>query len=78
MDMFQKYNEDEYERVKPFLSLYTFIDPAISDKQEADDTAIVTIGIDSRSNNVYVIDCVAKRMQPDEIIDTVFAQYRRW
>lgn len=78
LDNFAYYSQEEYEKAKQTMKVYTFIDPAISERQEADDTAIVTIGIDSRSNNVFVLDFIAKRMLPDEIIDTVFAQYRKW
>lgn len=54
------------------LRVYTFIDPAISQKQEADYTAIVTIGIDSL-NKIYILEAIQKRMLPDEIINTVFS-----
>lgn len=60
------------------LEIVTFIDPAISQKQEADNTAIVTIWLDKRSNNIYVLDIIAWRMLPDEIIDNVFKTYLKW
>lgn len=41
------------------LDIVTFIDPAISQKQEADNTAIVTIGLDKRSNNIYILDVIS-------------------
>lgn len=60
------------------LEIVTFIDPAISQKQEADNTAIVTIGLDKRSNNIYVLDVNARKMLPDEIIEEVFQTYLKW
>lgn len=60
------------------LEIVTFIDPAISQKQEADNTAIVTIWLDRRSNNIYVLEVLAGRMLPDEIIDNVFKTYLKW
>jgi len=42
-DMFTYYHERDLERAKPYLNTITFVDPAISEKQEADNTAIVTI-----------------------------------
>lgn len=77
-DYFTYYLERDYERSKPYLKTITFIDPAISQKQDADNTAIVTIGIDSRNNFIYVLECIAEKMQPDKIIDTVFQTQRKW
>jgi hypothetical protein len=64
--------------IKGRLEIFTFIDPAISEKQEADNTAIVTIGFDPRSNLIYHLDTIAKRMLPDEIIDLGFSQQKKW
>lgn len=54
------------------MQVVTFIDPAISQKQTADSTAIVTVGLDKFNNNVYVLDIRRGKMLPKEIIDTVF------
>lgn len=72
-DYFQYYNEKPTE-----LEIVTFIDPAISQKQEADNTAIVTIWLDKRNNNIYILDIIAHKMLPDEIIDNVFKTYLKW
>ena len=66
-----------YQNPPTLLKKYTFIDPAISDKQEADYTAIVTIGIDS-NNRIYVLDIVHDRMNPTDIINAVFEANMRW
>ena len=50
----------------------TFIDPAISQKQTADSTAIVTVWLDKKNNNVYVIDITSGKFTPDEIIRHTF------
>ena len=69
----------EYSNNIPeWLEIVTFIDPAISQKQEADNTAIVTIWLDKRSNNIYILDVIAWKMLPDEIIDNVFKTYLKW
>ena len=60
------------------LDIVTFIDPAISQKQEADNTAIVTIWLDKKSNNIYVLEVLAWKMLPDEIIDNTFKTYLKW
>lgn len=60
------------------LQVVTFVDPAISQKQTADSTAIVTIWLDKYNNNVYVLDIRRWRMLPKEIIDTVFSVVHEW
>jgi predicted phage terminase large subunit-like protein len=60
------------------LEIVTFIDPAISQKQEADNTAIVTIWLDKRSNNIYILEVLAGKMLPDEIINNTFKTYLKW
>lgn len=74
-DYFQYYSD---WLVPKDLEIISFIDPAISQKQEADNTAIVTIWLDKRSNNIYVLDCLAWKWLPDEIIDNVFEIYIKW
>lgn len=54
------------------LQVMTFIDPAISQKQNADDTSIVTVWLDKKNNNVYILDITHGKMLPDEIINKVF------
>jgi len=76
--MFVYYDNHAYESAKNYLEYITFVDPAISQKQDADNTAIVTIGIDSRNNFVYVLECIAEKMLPDQIIDTIFQTQRKW
>ena len=62
----------KYEVLPQDLEVVTFVDPAISQKQEADNTAIVTIGLHRQSNNIYVLDTDYGHFLPDEIIDKVF------
>ena len=68
----------QYDEHPRNLEVYTFIDPAISQKQEADYTAIVTIWHDTRSNNIYVLEVIQERMLPDRLIDEVFRVVRDW
>jgi phage terminase large subunit-like protein len=60
------------------MKVYTFVDPAISQKQEADYTAIITIGID-QNNRIYVLDIFHERVEPSDSINALFEivkQYR--
>lgn len=75
---FKKEYFQYYDEVNPDqLKIYSFIDPAISDKQEADYTSIITIGID-KANRVFVLDILHDRMNPDVLINNVFNTYIKW
>lgn len=52
------------------MQRYTFMDPAISMKQTADYTTIVTIGI--LNGDIYILDIVRERMEPDRAIGQLF------
>ena len=63
------------------LDIITFVDPAISQRQSADETAIVTIWID-KWNFIYILDIIKWRFAPDEIIrqtfDTAIKYINQW
>jgi len=69
----------EYETAPSLntLKVYTFVDPAISQKQEADYTAIVTIGID-QNNRIYVLDIFHERVEPSDSINALFEIVKHW
>ena len=71
-EYFQKYNPIEAQTRQ--LDKYIFVDPAISLKEEADFTAIVTIWIDRRSNHIYVLDIFHGRIEPDTLIEELFVR----
>ncbi len=54
------------------MDIVTFVDPAISQKDEADFTAIVTVWKDTESNNLYLLESKHLKALPDEIIDELF------
>lgn len=56
---------------------FTTIDPAITIGDTSDCTAIVTCAVDQAAN-LYVVDVVNKRLLPNEIVDQIFATYRKW
>jgi predicted phage terminase large subunit-like protein len=52
------------------MDRYTFVDPAISVKQTADYTVILTIGV--LDGDVYILDIIRERMEPDRLISQLF------
>lgn len=78
-DMFRYFNQliwDDKIKLEPH-KIYTLVDPAISKKQTADFTAIITVAVDFM-NRIYVLEITRKRMDPIETIKAIFAHYERW
>lgn len=74
-DDFRWYDLEDIDDVP--LNYYSAIDFAISDKERADYTVIVTVGIDS-NNNMYVVDVKRGRWDAKEIIDEMFVTHLRY
>ena len=77
-EYFNYYDSIELSQVKQYLDIVTFVDLAISEKQESDNTAIVTIWLDKRSNNIYVLEIDAGKYLPDMTINKIFETYLKW
>lgn len=60
-----------------FLCKVTFIDPAVSEKTSADETAIVTIGVQEITGKVYELEAIHGRWTKDEIIQQARAVWMR-
>ena len=62
-----------------YLRYYTFIDPAISQKETADNTVVLTVAKEINGPNVYRIREDAGKFTPQQTIDLLFqhqAEYR--
>lgn len=71
-EMFQYYERDELDDKLDRMHICSFLDPAISKKQEADDSAIVTVGTDMKTNLNYILEVKSFKWEPDDIINEVF------
>jgi len=56
---------------------YLTIDPAISEADQACNSALVVTGVD-HINRKWILDIVAKRMQPMQLMDHIFRLSRTW
>lgn len=65
------------EHVPDNLAVFQMVDPAISERRESDDTAMVVAGVDE-SWNIYVFHMVKETMNPSEIIDELFVIYNNF
>lgn len=71
------YNEAVIKQKMNDFQIYTFVDPAISQKQSADYTAIVTIWINSIWQ-IYVLELTRARLLPTEIINKIFEHVKTY
>jgi predicted phage terminase large subunit-like protein len=72
-DMFRYYNAEDIEHV--YLRYYTIVDPAISQKQEADNTVVLTVAKEVNGPNVYRIREDAGHFTPKQTQDLVFKHH---
>lgn len=68
-EWFQYYDPTDIRGAQ--LNNFAMVDPAISMEKDADYTAIVTVSVD-QFQNIFVRNIVRKRMQPSELIETLF------
>lgn len=66
-----KYYDEETLPAK-YLTYHTVIDPAISQKKEADNTVILTIGKEVNGPNIYRIREDAAKLTPQQTVDLIF------
>lgn len=59
------------------LNKFITIDPAISEKKDADFTAMVCVGVD-KNNDWYVLDLWRERVQPKRLIEQIFYWDEKW
>ncbi len=60
-------------RVKPII----MIDPAISEKKNAD-YSVIALGGQDENRNLFIFDMIYGRMQPDRIVDSLFMIANKW
>lgn len=71
---------DNFDRFRKYVSIRTIIDPAISEKEDACQSAIVTVGV-TQDNHLYELDTrLLQKDNPKAILDEVIAvakEYRK-
>jgi len=70
---FQYYTPEQLE--SKYLTYHTFIDPAISQKEKADNTVVLTIAKEANGPNIYRIREDAGHFTPTQTLDLVFAHH---
>lgn len=76
-EWFKFYSPNDVPYLLRTCSIYIACDLAISEKESADYTAFVVVGV-SPKNDWYVLDCVYGRFNPSEAIDKLFCLVKRY
>lgn len=77
-EMFRYFKELDLEKIKEKqYRIYTLVDPAISKKQNADFTVVITVLVDSQGR-IFILEITRDRLDPLETIKTIFAHYEKW
>ena len=77
-EMFKYFNFLQLEEIKKKgYRVYTLVDPAISKKQTADFTVVITVLVDYM-NRVFILEITRGRLDPLETIKVIFAHYETW
>ncbi len=71
-DWFQK-----WDTLPKNMFTITTVDPAISKKRTADDSVVMTCGMDE-TGRIYILEIKAGRLNPTEIIEEIFHQKEKW
>lgn len=69
--MFKYFNEEEL--YGGFLKKYTLVDPAISQKKDADNTVVLTVAKEVNGPNIYRVREDAGKFTPQQTVDFIFA-----
>ena len=72
---FKEYDPTELKGMR--MTRFTAIDPAISLKERADYTAIVTIGVD-KFENIYILEIKRGHFSEKRIADELFSTFQKW
>lgn len=60
------------------LAIYMGVDLAISRRETADYFAVVTVGVDHKTRELYVLDAIQRRLTFKQQTDLIVAQYAKW
>jgi len=66
-----------YKELPKYITFTTTVDPAATQGERSDYTAIVTVGTDTDGVS-YVAEVVQDKLNPSEIIEEIFRVYQRW
>lgn len=72
-EMFRYYTEEDMDG--KYFKYFTFVDPAISQKKDADNTVVLTVAKEINGPNFYRVKEDAGKFSPQQTIDLVFKHF---
>jgi len=72
---FKSYEETDIRGLS--LNKFITVDPAISEKKEADYSAMICVGVD-KQNNWYILDIWRDKVPPKRLLDQMFYWDEKW
>ena len=69
--------ETSFKRLVHDLAIYVLTDPSMGETLKADDTGIVVVGIDHKSN-IFILETIKRRMLPPEYVDEIFRLHLKY
>lgn len=68
---------EEIEAPPKILNIFTVCDPAVSQSESADDSSMLTVGVDN-SDNWWVLETRKEKWTTGELIENLFSAYKQW
>lgn len=76
-DWIKRFKVSDIQKEKQKYNFFTSMDLAVSFKQKADRTVVMTIAVDAQGR-WYVVDLFMGKANPSDVIDILFKQVRKW
>lgn len=73
--VFRYYEETDLKGIR--MNKFITIDPAVSEKKEADFSAMICVGVDA-NNDWYILDVWRDKVQPKRLIEQIFYWDEKW
>ena len=71
------YGKDEKNQLPSNLNIFTVCDPAVSQSEDADESSIIVVGVDT-DNNWWVLETRNGQWTTGELIEQLFSTYLQW
>ena len=71
------YGPGEENQLPQNLNIFAVCDPAVSQKQDADESSIIIVGVDT-DNNWWILETRSGQWTTQELIENLFAVHAQW
>lgn len=77
---FRYYEEtdEDFQKISKNVETFVLVDPAKTVKLHSCESAVVAVGIDRKTQRIYIRDIVSRKMHPDELYNEIFDMAARF